>query len=260
PKGPPSLTDQQIKAFASRDSAAYEAVAPTLSQSSRDCTQRQRGLLSGDPAVVSPFSQREHDLLQNKVGKAQKKYDKAAASVQSAAQWAAQCGMELGSLRPQQTEAAARAAAALAQLGTQLSPDSSILNPCGTLLQRSKALGATELEANLASMASELQALQEELESKGRGSARLAEAQAGGGATQSATDAASQPASAALAAPAAQATPPGHVREPSPPADVGVAERTARDWAARNEVKLLESVRNADGTDHDMDLGEGIDL
>eukprot|EP00959_Pyramimonas_sp_CCMP1952_P017721 375887-Pyramimonas_sp.AAC.1 len=72
------------------DPAAYEAVAGTLTQSARDRILHQKGLLSGDPQLVSRAAQKESDVLTDRLGKVQKKFDKAQANLQRAVRWAAE--------------------------------------------------------------------------------------------------------------------------------------------------------------------------
>ena len=152
PKAPPQLTDQQVQAYASMGAEAYEAIESTLGQSARDRVRRARSLQSGDPTLVSKASAKEHEQLTDKAGRQQTKYDKALANLQKAAQWAAQCGLELDELKAKQKEVAARGAAALAKLG-HAGDDA---DPCAALLQQAQQQGSVELVDKLRAMQAEM--------------------------------------------------------------------------------------------------------
>ncbi|CAK0906699.1 unnamed protein product, partial [Prorocentrum cordatum] len=167
PKGPPPLTDAQVRAYAAMDPAAHEAVADTLSQSARDRIQHQRGLLSGDPQLVSRAAQKESDVLTDRLGKVQKKYDKAQENLHRAVRWAAEVGAELEELQQQQKEAAARGAAALARVGgTAAAAPGTPPGQCDGLPQQARLLGDAELEAKLTEVAAQLTIAQQELQAK----------------------------------------------------------------------------------------------
>eukprot|EP00959_Pyramimonas_sp_CCMP1952_P412995 8654318-Pyramimonas_sp.AAC.1 len=149
------------------DPAAYEAVASTLTQSARDRIMHQRGLLSGDPQLVSRAAQKESDVLTDRLGKVQKKFDKAQENLQRAVRWAAEVGAELEELQQQQKEAAARGAAALARVGgTAAAAPGTPPGQCDGLLQQARLLGDTELEAKLTEVAAQLAHAQQELQAK----------------------------------------------------------------------------------------------
>ncbi|CAK0834712.1 unnamed protein product, partial [Prorocentrum cordatum] len=128
------------------DPASYEAVADTLSQSARDRIQHQRGLLSGDPHLVSRAAQKESDVLTDRLGKV---------------------GAELEKLQQQQKEAAARGAAALAQVGgAAAAAPGTPPGQCDGLLQQARLLGDAELGAKLTAVAAQLATAQQELQAK----------------------------------------------------------------------------------------------
>ncbi|CAK0881318.1 unnamed protein product, partial [Prorocentrum cordatum] len=243
------------------DPASYEAVADTLSQSARDRIQHQRGLLSGDPQLVSRAAEKESDVLTDRLGKVQKKYDKAQENLHRAVRCAAEVGAELEELQQQQKEAAARGAAALAQVGgTAAAAPGTPPGQCDGLLQQARLLGDAELETKLTAVAAQLATAQQELQAK------AAQAQhpppvapagtAPSGGAQPGAASAGLPSGCGLAAAGAagagQAAPP-------PAAPVGGADpdERARAWAARNEQKLLEACASAVGDEDDMDLDEG---
>ncbi|CAK0811777.1 unnamed protein product [Prorocentrum cordatum] len=234
------------------DPAAYEAVADTLSQSARDRIQHQRGLLSGDPQLVSRAAQKESDVLTDRLGKVQKKYDRAQENLHRAVRWAAEVGAELEELQQQQKEAAARGAAALARVGgAAAAAPGTPPGQCDGLLQQARLLGDAELEAKLAEVAAQLATAQQELQAK-------------------AAQAQHPPPLVRPLAP-----PPLAVPSLAPPARAPLREAASRQqgqrvqgslrrllqllWVALTLMsqKLLEACASAVGEEDDMDLDEG---